>query len=167
MLDLVDIDAPSTWPARLLAAVSGPGFDPDIHDWRGLLEGRWLLTYHATRLLPHEVDAIRAEGLQALTPGLLDRRIEEAHRLGYLTQGETDIMRSSNVFSQNRLQHREAAALPRGLQDVGQAEDLSWLNLVPCSLVEPIERGADVVGDGLFGGEGVVAGVDLDGAVAA
>lgn len=102
MLDLVDIDAPDTWPARLLAAVSGPGFDPAVHDWRGLLEGRRLLTYHATRLLPHEVDVIRAEGLQALTPGLLDRRIEEAHRLGYLTQDEVDIMRSSNVFSRNR-----------------------------------------------------------------
>ena len=44
---------------------------------------------------------------------------------------------------------------------------LSWLKLVPCSTVDLVEGGADVVGQGLFGGEGVVAGVDLDGAVAA
>jgi len=44
---------------------------------------------------------------------------------------------------------------------------LSWLRLVPCSTVDLVEGGADVVGDGLLGGEQVVSGVDLDAAVAA
>jgi len=45
--------------------------------------------------------------------------------------------------------------------------DLSWLKLVPRWPADLVERCADVFGYGLFGGEGVVAGVDLDAAVAA
>ena len=44
---------------------------------------------------------------------------------------------------------------------------LSWLKLVPCLFVDLVERGADVVGQWLFGGEEVAAGFDLDAAVAA
>jgi hypothetical protein len=43
----------------------------------------------------------------------------------------------------------------------------SWLNLVPRLVVDVAEGGADVVGDGLLGGEGVLAGVDGDLPVAA
>ena len=43
---------------------------------------------------------------------------------------------------------------------------LSWAKLVR-TLVDRGERLADVVGQGVFGGQGVAAGVDLDGAVAA
>ena len=38
---------------------------------------------------------------------------------------------------------------------------LDWLQSVPCLPADLVEHGADVFGYGLFGGEGVVAGVDL------
>jgi hypothetical protein len=45
-------------------------------------------------------------------------------------------------------------------------DDPTWAKLVR-TLVDRGERLADVVGQGVFGGEGVATGVDLDGAVAA
>ena len=42
------------------------------------------------------------------------------------------------------------------------ASDLSWLKLVPRWPADPVERFADVFWYGLFGGDGVVACVDLD-----
>jgi hypothetical protein len=47
-----------------------------------------------------------------------------------------------------------------------RADDPTWAKLVR-SLVDGGECFADVVGQWVFGGEGVAAGVDLDGAVAA
>jgi hypothetical protein len=44
--------------------------------------------------------------------------------------------------------------------------DPTWAKLVR-TLVDIGQRLADVVGQGVFGGEGVATGVDLDGAVAA
>ena len=46
---------------------------------------------------------------------------------------------------------------------------LSWLNLVrkPARLVDGVEGSAEVVGEGVCGGDGLPSGLDLDGAVAA
>jgi hypothetical protein len=54
-----------------------------------------------------------------------------------------------------------------GIGEVVGEPDRSWLKLVPRWPVDLVERCAEVFGYGLFGGEGVVAGVDLDAAVAA
>lgn len=98
----IDLDDQSTWPPRLLAVAAGQNFDPELEDWRELLEGRPLRTYHATRLLPHEAVSIRSVGLRALTRALLETRIEEAETHGYIGQAQADEMRSSNTFARHR-----------------------------------------------------------------
>lgn len=67
-----------------------------------LLEGRPLRTYHATRLLPHEVESIRHEGLHASTRALLEGRIDEAVRRGQLDRAQAHVMRSSTTFARGR-----------------------------------------------------------------
>src|SRR5215204_386448 len=52
------------------------------------------------------------------------------------------------------------------VRTVGEEYDPTWAKLVR-TLVDGGQRLTDVVGQGVFSGEGVAAGVDLDGAVAA
>lgn len=89
-----------------MAVAAGQPWCPDMEDWHNLLEGRPLRSYHATRLLPHEVDSIRTKGLQALSPGLLDTRIDDAERLGYIDKPQASVMRSANLFAQGRSKGR-------------------------------------------------------------
>lgn len=77
-------------------------------------------------------------------------------------------MVDSIVTAASRQHVRRELGWPRtGMWRAVGATDLSWLKLVPRWPADLVERCADVFGYGLFCGEGVVAGVDLDGAVAA
>lgn len=51
-----------------------------------LLDSLPILTYHATRLLPHEKVEIRTSGLQFLSKELVTKKIQEAVKFGYLTE---------------------------------------------------------------------------------
>ena len=45
---------------------------------RDALAGHDLRSYHASRLLPHEIEWIRAEGLSLLSPELVERKLTGA-----------------------------------------------------------------------------------------
>lgn len=55
-----------------------------IREADGLVQGEMLLGYHCTRLLPHEIEEIRCEGLSPLSRDLIERRIRRAVAAGHL-----------------------------------------------------------------------------------
>ncbi len=100
----IDLDVVDAWPVDVRDAVEGiiedrPDFD-DVEysdeveltaDEREVIDaavnGVPLLCYHATRLLPHEVESIRANGLLPLTPDLVTHRLEAAVSTGRIDAG--------------------------------------------------------------------------------
>lgn len=119
---VIDVDDPGTWPERLTERVHGladqvrattskPSELPcsDLPVWEyeeeicRLLDGHLLRAYHATRLLPHEADAILAEGLRTLGSELVEDRLATAHRLGYLTDAEHDMLLEGRTLANNRV----------------------------------------------------------------
>jgi len=108
---IVDVEAPETWPAPLAAlvadiATTAPSNNPEAYvdlriddredEARQLLAGHLVRARHCTRLLAHEADAIRAEGLRLLTPELLTHRLDQAHQLGLLTAAERTTLSAGN-----------------------------------------------------------------------
>jgi hypothetical protein len=113
---IVDVDDRETWPdaisewverwgdlqvrhalqggASLAAMESGTAF-------RELLAGQRLLAYHSTRLLKHEEEAIRVEGLLPVSAGLVQRRIDDAWRQGFLSEGEREELHRINIFARH------------------------------------------------------------------
>jgi hypothetical protein len=98
---VIDASDPATWPQLVLLEVetisrrlieedliqSGahssdlPQYDLDGHlevDFRTVLASNLLLCYHATRLLPHEVQAIRKKGLSVLSQELRSEKLDAA-----------------------------------------------------------------------------------------
>lgn len=63
-----------------------------------LLEGRPLRVYHATRLLPHEVESVRDDGLRTLTEDHVQRRIAGAVEVGAIEIEAADFLRAHTVF---------------------------------------------------------------------
>lgn len=119
---VADIDDPSTWPEELAAQVNELADQirmttPDLSElscsdlplWgheagiRQLLNGCLLRAYHATRLLPHEADAVRAQGLRMLTTELVKDRLATAYQLGYITDVEHDKLLAGKALSSDRL----------------------------------------------------------------
>ncbi|MFI6055463.1 hypothetical protein ACIBCO_35925 [Streptomyces violascens] len=115
-LAAIDIDHSQTWPApvidiidRITAMAPDPppvfqdlphhidftGCDPWL---RKSLAGRQLRVFHATRLLKHEVDDIRASGLRPLTEQLIHDRQDQALGLGYITADEHEALREASLF---------------------------------------------------------------------
>lgn len=108
---VIDIDDQATWPAELLEQVDAwlealePGqeytgdLDLPQDEWTpDLLDGRPLRAYHATRLLPHEVRRVWAEGLLPLTHELVESRIAAAHAAGDIDDEDAALFRRTNVF---------------------------------------------------------------------
>ncbi|MDB5963496.1 MAG: hypothetical protein JWP59_4790 [Massilia sp.] len=102
----------STWPRPLRDAltVALAGVEPSTvggdlrlpvseSEVTDLLGGEPLRTYHATRLLPHEVESVRREGLRALSPDHVERRITEAVAAGAITGSEAARMRAETVYA--------------------------------------------------------------------
>src|SRR5215211_481668 len=54
------------------------------------LVGERLLAYHCTRLLAHEVEWVRREGLLPLSEDLVGRRIDTAREYGYVDDAARD-----------------------------------------------------------------------------
>ncbi len=112
--DVVDVDEPSTWPEAVLrraeawsASLTGStkatgDLDLTPEDETRLLldlDGRRMLVYHATRLLPHEVAGIRATGLSLASQDLVRRRVSEAFEAGTIDRHLRDILWESHVFN--------------------------------------------------------------------
>jgi hypothetical protein len=71
---------------------------------REALAGHELLAYHASRLLPHEADWIRTEGLRTASTGLVDRRLRGAaeHYPEMLSEDEMELLRCSGPLAWQR-----------------------------------------------------------------
>ena len=108
----MDPDEVCTWPAALCDALAEA-----VADWiletaasdlevplsdtevTALLDGRPLRVYHATRLLAHEIESVRGDGLHALTPELVERRIGGAVNAGAITATDAERFRAQTVYA--------------------------------------------------------------------
>jgi hypothetical protein len=113
-VSVVDLDHPSTWPpevrdhvASRTAELEGTTYNttdlmisPEEEDeFRALLAGQPLVAYHATRLLDHEAEAIRRDGLLPLSEDLVRSRIQAAHQTGSLSDQEREHLLAHNLFA--------------------------------------------------------------------
>jgi len=86
-----------------LSGSSRHAADLDFHaenenSFRQLLGTRSLRAYHATRLLDHEVELIREQGLIPLDHVLIERRVELASKRGFITEQERAQLHEGHVF---------------------------------------------------------------------
>jgi hypothetical protein len=123
---VVDLEAPHSWPPEVRDRLEGfaqrlsgrPGFRPaDVYandlsfglhtdldleaEIRAHLASELVLMYHGTRLLPHEVDTIRADGLRLLTDDLRRDKVDGArtHYPELLSQVEAELLLASGPLS--------------------------------------------------------------------
>jgi hypothetical protein len=120
---IIDLDDPRTWPEPVIAFVSDIAqridgsadytndldIDRDDEDLfrTTTLTGHLLLAYHCTRLLDHERENIRNQGLRRLTRNLVNERIALAVAVGAISQDEAASIRSGHAFAVGREQYRE------------------------------------------------------------
>lgn len=86
-----DVDPAETFACDLRVPLS----DVEV---TALLGGRPLRTYHATRLLSHEVESVRSDGLRALTPEHVEHRIADALAVGAISTVEADRLGDHTVY---------------------------------------------------------------------
>ncbi|WP_405772969.1 hypothetical protein [Streptomyces sp. NBC_01538] len=156
-LPVVDVDDSSTWPPLLGDLVQcladdarGAGHDPEsyqdlpLHEHEETvlqcLDGRLVRARHVTRLLDHERQAIRAQGLRLLTADLVNDRLEQAHRLGYLSDAEHESLRVNNC------------TVP-GHRGMGRREDQVCLTLSTAAMVHNSHGGYRLLS--YWGGEAI------------
>ncbi len=111
---LFSVDDPRTWSKEVVGHVSAQASqlrgratdtsDLAIHqdeeeEFRYLLIGHQVLVFHATRLLDHEIGAIRRNGLAPLSEELVRTRIGEAHDHGFLDYGERRELSKGHLFA--------------------------------------------------------------------
>jgi hypothetical protein len=112
---VVDIDDPSSWPARFAERVHeladeyqgstdeicGLQVDHHDEDLVGELEGCVLRAYHCTRLLDHEEQNLRDQGLRLYNGHLVRDRLDAARLHGHLTQDEhSELLARANLGQQ-------------------------------------------------------------------
>jgi hypothetical protein len=120
-MEAMEVDDPGSWPQPIyqyvekrseeLAGTSESMLDLPIDpvedsQFARLFNGLLLLPYHCTRLLPHEVESVRREGLAPLTEDLVRRRIEEAHLHTAINEAERDRLLDGHIFATNEADHR-------------------------------------------------------------
>ena len=66
------------------------------HDLMPLIASREIISWHYTRLLPHEIDAFRKHGVRLSDQNRMEDRLKQAHLLGYLSKAEVDDLQSSS-----------------------------------------------------------------------
>ncbi len=118
----IDVDRPETWPhatrewaAGHAVAVAGTtrytcdlALDECEEEFRATFGGGALIAYHCTRLLSHEVEAIREQGLRLLDESLVRERIEAARSQGALSPEVQDRAERGNIYAIGNLAGREA-----------------------------------------------------------
>ncbi|WP_150133724.1 hypothetical protein [Streptomyces hyaluromycini] len=110
----MDADDPATWPGPLAKLVDELARDSErtgLADYRDLslyeyedqmhrlLDGHLVRAWHCTRLLDHEVDAIRSQGLRRLDANLVEGRLSEAHRRGLLTDEQYTALKAKHSLA--------------------------------------------------------------------
>ena len=118
----VSVDDPNSWPSSVrdgcgeLArrASPNPRYIEDLHlsgddedEFRSLFAGCRIVAYHATRLLPHEVEDVSVGGLRRLTPELVLHRIQKAHDCGHITEEERAAFSDAHVFATGEARNRK------------------------------------------------------------
>lgn len=114
-MPVVDADDQGTWPSPFADLVAQLADEADLDDLdnyqdldldeyeagaRELLRGYVVRARHCTRLLDHEVDAVRAQGLRLLNLELINERLTQAREQGLLTEGEFATLRADNCLTQ-------------------------------------------------------------------
>jgi hypothetical protein len=117
----IDPDDRKTWPAEVADLVRRAAnvvrgtvqHDSEIRapeaEERFLqaLRGSTIRAYHCTRLLEHELAAIRAQGLRRLTAGLMRERIDRALECKAITPAEAEQFHKGHAFARGGEKHRE------------------------------------------------------------
>jgi hypothetical protein len=110
---LIDPDDRQSWPAWLCEVIADVDARTDDADAtsdlpvtteddaavREALNGCRLVAYHATRLLPHEPDGIREQGLRVFGRALFDDRINAAFGAGELDAHQRDELLLAHMFA--------------------------------------------------------------------
>lgn len=112
MKGVVDVDEPATWPKALHEWVdewaerkrgkTKRTCDLHIHEDQALismLDGYLLRAFHCTRLLDHEREMIREQGLRALSLHLVLERIRRAHGVGALSDDERHAFETGHALT--------------------------------------------------------------------
>jgi len=128
-----------------------PAYDALVERTEALLRGHRLVGYHCTRLTAPEALKVRTDGLRALSPGLVQARLEAVAQAGLITQAQYRFFLDSPMV-QAHLANRH-----------GHRTGKVWLcpnqsNLRDPSGVYPLFRS--------WGGEALYAGFEDDAAAA-
>jgi hypothetical protein len=116
-LSVVDVDDPSSWPARFAERIHElanhhRGSTDEVVDLQvdhheaelvGELDGWVLRAYHCTRLLGHEAQDIRDQGLRLYDDGLVRNRLDAALRHGHLTEVEHAQLLARATYGRHRV----------------------------------------------------------------
>lgn len=121
--EIVDLDDESSWPEAVGTFVAGQAerlegsteFTTDLsseliereEEFYSFLGGRRLLAFHSTSLFDHEIADIRRDGLQSLSPELVARKIDAAHRRGEISTPQRDHCLARNVYAIDNVAGRE------------------------------------------------------------
>lgn len=116
MTNPVDLDDTGSWPAdvrrHVLERATGLrgstsyagdldiGLDGDTR-FDEAMAGELLLAYHCTRLLPHEAEDIRRDGLRLLDQDLTVSRIQQAEQHGHLSPEQAEELLANTVFARH------------------------------------------------------------------
>ncbi len=118
---LVDLDDPTTWPSPAYVAANRwakrlrgtTEYVTDLNlatededSFRALLRGHPLRAFHATRLLDHEVEGIRDQGLLVASQDLVRARLSAAYEAGALDDELRRLLLTSNVFHEGDARYR-------------------------------------------------------------
>ena len=121
-LPIIDVDDPESWPSQVTENVrkhmeqfrgtteitSDLALSPHDEDsFRGLFDARLLRAYHCTRLLPHEAQIIKKQGLRLLSRELVEERIDEAQKIRCISPSEARALHATHVFATQEQQNRE------------------------------------------------------------
>jgi hypothetical protein len=111
MTGVIDIDQRSTWPTDLASAIEIAARDFDLDAlqrtrstgidesrMRALLRGNRVRAFHCTRLLEHEVEMVRSQGLRLLTEELIKERLDRARDAGAITDEEHAALLKGNAL---------------------------------------------------------------------
>lgn len=105
------------------------------------LQNETVLTFHCARLLRHELDLIRREGLRPFSRSLFDRKIAGAQHSGSITPKQADGLSQGNMYGCGDLPAR------------GNREGQVWLNAGLAGLNDDPEAFSELLLH--WGGEGI------------
>ena len=114
---IIDLDTPANWPtpvrtfladhhalfldwATVQETSTAREYDRAIYSLADLLRQYSLVAWHCTRLADHEIESIKASGMEPLSEPMLYRRIDAAIAAGLLTPDDAAMLKSKHQASQ-------------------------------------------------------------------